>query len=414
MSEEKDSFLPYRWELLILLWFAFLFNQADRAMFGFVMPLIKTDLQLTDVQLGLVASTFHLFYGILAPFAGYVGDIFRRSRIVVLSIFTWSLATLLTGLSSHIVHLILFRGASLSLGEAFYLPSANALICQFHEKTRAFAMSIHQTALYCGMIGSGILAGWLGMRYGWRAPFLLFGILGILWAGVLFFRLKDAVSENRSEKSLVTHKIPVSEVLSYLFHHPCIWLMALIFGCLVFINVGYITWMPTLLHEHFQLSLASAGFSSMFYHVLGALGGVLLGGKISDWAVRRRADGRLILAATGFLCAAPFLFMLGKSATLLGTLVGVGGFGFFRGICDSTFFPLLLDGVENRYRSSIQGFVISFGLLIGALAPIALGIMKTSIGLPWGMALMAGVSLAGVFFLGIARCFFPPSQEIDR
>lgn len=77
------ALLPYRWELLFLLWFAFLFNQADRAMFGFVMPLIKEDLGLTDVQLGIVASAFHLCYGLLAPVAGYVGDVFRRSRIVI-------------------------------------------------------------------------------------------------------------------------------------------------------------------------------------------------------------------------------------------------------------------------------------------------------------------------------------------
>lgn len=102
-----QELVPYRWELLALLWFAFLFNQADRAMFGFVMPLIKDDLALTDVQLGIVASTFHLFYGVLAPVAGYAGDVFRRSRVVVASIATWSLATLLTGFSTRMAHLVL-------------------------------------------------------------------------------------------------------------------------------------------------------------------------------------------------------------------------------------------------------------------------------------------------------------------
>ena len=140
--------IAYKWQMLALLWVAFLLNQADRAMFGFVMPLIKTDLGLSDVQLGLVATTFHVFYGILAPVAGFAGDFFRRSRVVFSAIFVWSLATVLTGTSTCMAHLVLFRGVSLGFGEAFYLPSANALIGGHHERTKGTAMAIHQTALY--------------------------------------------------------------------------------------------------------------------------------------------------------------------------------------------------------------------------------------------------------------------------
>ena len=57
----------YKWELLLWLWIAYFFNQADRQIFNIVLPLIKEDLGFTDAQLGLVASTFVLCVGICTP-----------------------------------------------------------------------------------------------------------------------------------------------------------------------------------------------------------------------------------------------------------------------------------------------------------------------------------------------------------
>jgi len=395
--------------MLGLLWFAFLFNQADRAMFGFVMPMIKTDMGLTDIQLGIVATTFHLCYGLLAPLAGYLGDVFRRSRIVVASIFTWSLGALLTGFSTNMLHLILTRGASLSLGEAFYLPSANALIAQYHEKTRAFAMSIHQTALYCGMIGSGVITGLLAYQYGWRVPFFVFGGLGILWSIVMFFRLKDpipAATDLNTAKQNADPKVPLREVAGVILKKPSILMLCLVFGCLVFVNVGYVTWMPTLMHEKFGLSLAEAGFSSMFYHVVCAFIGVMVGGKISDAFSRIRKNGRMLVEGFGLLLCVPFVYLMGVSSSLSLSIFGLAGFGLFRGICDSTFFAALFDVLEPKYRSSGQGLVISFGLLIGSLAPVALGWIKTAVGLSQGISLMSAVSLLGATVIALTILFF--------
>jgi len=382
--------LEYKWRMLAFLWVAFLLNQADRAMFGFVMPLLKEDLGLSDVQLGLVATTFHVFYGVLAPIAGFAGDFFRRSRVIFAAILTWSAATVATGFSTCIAHLVLFRGASLSFGEAFYLPAANSLIGECHEKTKGTAMAIHQTALYCGMIGSGAVAGWLGVRYGWRSPFFLFGALGLLWAVVLFFGLREPRAQIVQAAS--AGRITFVEAARRVFGETRILLMGVVFGCLVFCNVGYITWIPTLLHEKFALSLASAGFTSMLWHVLCAIGGVMVGGRLSDWLKGRTAKGRLIVLASGFAGCIPFLALMGLVPSLLGAVVGLALFGFFRGMCDATFFPSLIEMIAPAYRSSCQGVVIAFGLLIGALAPIGLAWLKGGFGLGIGLASLSAVA----------------------
>ncbi len=105
-----------------------------------------------------------------------------------------STATLLTGLTAGLVPallaLIVFRSLADGVGGACYYPAANSLIGQFHHKTRATAMAIHQTALYCGIVASSV-AALVGQHYGWRNAFYLFGVVGMLMAVVVFLRVHD-------------------------------------------------------------------------------------------------------------------------------------------------------------------------------------------------------------------------------
>ena len=64
----------YKWEVLALLWVAYLLNQADRQVFNVVLPLIREDLGLSDVAIGSIATVFNLFYALLVPIAGLVGE----------------------------------------------------------------------------------------------------------------------------------------------------------------------------------------------------------------------------------------------------------------------------------------------------------------------------------------------------
>ncbi|MEN6494401.1 MAG: MFS transporter, partial [Thermoguttaceae bacterium] len=164
----QRSWLPYRWELILLLWFAYFFNQADRQVYSVVLPSLQGDLGLSDVQAGLVGSIFMWTYALLVPIAGYAGDVLRRKWIVFWSLLVWSTATLLSGMTTGLIGLVVLRSLATGGGEAFYYPSANSLIGQYHEKTRALAMSIHQTSAYAGIVASGLIAGWLADQFGWR------------------------------------------------------------------------------------------------------------------------------------------------------------------------------------------------------------------------------------------------------
>jgi len=401
-----------KWELLLWLWLAFFFNQADRQIFNIVLPLIKVDLGLTDAQLGLVSSIFVLCVGLCIPIAGFVGDIFNRKKIIVLSLFIWSVATFFTGMSFTIFHLIFLRSVAVGGGEAFYAPSANALMSEYHHKTRALAMSIHQTSLYIGIILSGIIGGFIAEQYGWRAAFYLFGGIGIAYSILLLWRLPP--SKITAEPASYTEsKKLIKEAFKLLFSKPSTILLGVSFICLVFVNVGYLTWMPTFLHEKFSLSIMDAGFSSMFYHHIFAFVGILIGGILSDKLALKSIYYRLYIQAFGMILGVPFIFWLGQSPTILLVYISLAGFGLFRGIYEANFITTLFATVEPEFRASINGLVFLFVFTIGSLSPYLLGYFKQSYGLSNGLsALSIAYILGGLCVLVTLKFFYQKDSDL--
>ena len=396
----RKPLLPYKWELIVLLWFAFLFNMADRQAYNAVLPLLSKDLSLDPVKAGLVASIFLWVYSVLVPIGGYLGDLARRKWVVFGSLLLWSAGTILSGLTTGLVGLIVFRSIATGGGEAFYFPSANSLIGQHHQKTRALAMSIHQTALYVGIIASGLVAGWMGKHFGWRSPFLVFGGIGVALALVVAWRMHD---DPQPAAAATVQRIPLGELLRAIAGKPTVWALWLAFGFFYFAQVGYITWMTTYLYERFHLSLPNAGFSSMFYHHVFAAVGVLLGGRFSDALAARRRTVRIETELTGLFLGAPFIFLMGSTGNFWLCCLGLAGFGLFRGIYDSNLYATLFDVIEPRYRSSAVGLMLCFVFFVSAFAPVVLGWAKTTIGLSAGLSSLSLAYVAGGLILLVAR-----------
>jgi MFS family permease len=396
------SLLPYRWELLAWLWLAYFLNQADRQIFGVVLPLVKADLGLTDIQAGLVASLFIVAFGLIVPVAGYAGDVLSRKWVVITSLAVWSIATVLTGFGTGLASLIIVRSLATGVGEAFYAPAAHALIGEHHAETRAQALSLHQSALYFGVVVSGLVAGWVGQQYGWRTAFWLFGWAGMVLVLLLVWRLKGG-------RTTRTEAQPSAWIVAKkLVRIPAVPLLGLSFAGMVFANNGYLTWTPTYLHEQFHLTLAEAGFASMFYHHAGALLGVLLGGRLSDRWAETRPSARPQLQAIALLAGAPFLYWIGRSESPAAVYLALGCFGVCRGIYDSNMFASVFEVVEPRYHASGAALFICFGFTMGALSPLALGAAKATIGLAGGLSALSVVYLlAGAALLMTARLYFP-------
>jgi len=243
-------------------------------------------LNLADADMGLVASIFTLVYGLLVPVAGFFGDKINKKHIIIASLLLWSAATLCTGFSAGLIGLIVLRSAATGGGEAFYAPSANAIISENHDaSTRATALSIHQTALYAGIIASSYMVDALAEIYGWRKTFFLFGGFGIILGVIFIFRIKH--SKTGVSNPPLAGKPGAKEVFLVFFKTPTAILLALAFAGMQFTGVGFLTWMPTYLRETFGFSLGRSGFDATFYHHIAAFIGVLGGAKIADKLTRK-------------------------------------------------------------------------------------------------------------------------------
>lgn len=398
-----------QWELLILLWFAFFLNQADRQIFSVVLPLIRKDLGLTDAELGLIASALVWTYGLLVPIAGFVGDTFSRRNIIGFALLFWSISTLSTGLCTTLIQFILLRGVATGGGEAFYAPAANALLGQKYPQNRAFVLSIHQTGNYAGIVLSGLIAGNVGEHYGWKNAFFLFGGFGILLALLIFKRLqKDNPLTVNQEVSNISTNGKVREILNtalIISRKPTFWFLTLGFGCMIFVNVGYLTWMPSFLAEKFALSLTNAGFSSLFYHHLGAFLGVLSGAKIADHYAKSSPKSRLIVQSLGLLIGAPFIYWMSISTNLTIAYMALFVFGFFRGWYDSNIVASLYEIVPIKLRSTSYGLMLACAFLIGASSPYLLGYLKPTLGLSSGLASLSIAYIIGGLLIALAVVF---------
>lgn len=391
-----------RWEIVALLWFAFFLNQADRQIFGVTLPLIRAEFHLTDQQMGLVATTFSVVFGLLVPIAGLAGDIFKRRDVVVLSLLIFSVGTLLTGTSSSFLFLLLFRGVATGAGEAFYAPAANSLIAEHHVETRGRALSIHQTANYTGVVLGSLFAGWVADQHGWRVAFAAFGVAGLIWAAVIMLRARRQVAAPAVERPRVHEQGKLAaEALKVLAGSPLLIGQTLGFCGLVFVLVGYLTWMPTILFERFHLTLAQAGFSSVAYHHVVAYAGLLATGFATDRLARRFPRARVISMALALVLCAPFIWISASATELWAVYGGLAAFGLFRGVYDASLYAAMFDAVENRLRSTVAGLIIACAYIVGALAPWLMGVLKSAYGVRSSLELLSLVALAaGLAYLG--------------
>ena len=380
MTKETKKAGWYKWEVLLLLWMAYLLNQADRQVFNTVLPAIRDALHLTDTSIGLIATIFNLCYACMVPLGGLAGDRLSRKWVVTIAILFWSVATMFTGLATGVIMLILLRSVATGGGEAFFGPANYSLLGQYHTDTRARAMSIHQTAYYVGVILAGWLAGYIADKLGWEYSFIIFGAVGLIWGIIMAIRLKDKKEDKAVAAESNTEKVGILDGFKVVFTTPTALMLTIGFSGLIFVITGFMTWVPAFLQEEFGQSQAASGFNSMFYTYLAAFIGVLLAGSLSDKFAAKTNKARMLLQAFGLIVGSIFLFIMGNSTTLWVLYLSFAGWGFFRAFFDANTYTVLYDVTPSRLHASCSSAMITTGFAVGALAPVVLGAMKESLG----------------------------------
>lgn len=389
----------YKWWVVAMLWFVCLFNYADRQAIFSVFPLLKAEMHLSDVQLGIVASSFMWVYAFGAPFAGLIGDRANRKHLIIGGLIFWSAITIATALSRSYSQLVLFRALE-GLGETFYYPASMSLLSDYHGKeTRSRAMGMHQSSVYAGTIAGGTVAGFMAQQFGWRSSFFAFGSMGMLLGVVLLVLLREPERTRAEEAAPPAARGPAeyleSAIEGVFSSRMAPVLIAVFFGA-NFVAMVFLTWMPSFLNRKFGMTLSMAGLNGTAWLQIASVLGVLSGGYLADRLVERRAGGRMMTQALGLMGGIPFLFLTGWTLSPVVLVLAMSGFGYFKGLYDANIWASLYDVVKPERRATSVGVMNSIGWLGGSAAPIAVAAAADR----WGMS--AAISATSAVYLAVA------------
>lgn len=382
----------YKWYAVAMLWWIAFFNYADRQAIFSVFPLLKKEFGLDPVQLGLLGSSFAWVYGLSAPFAGAIVDRLRRKSVILGGLHAWSLICMATAFSRNFGTLLFFRGAE-GLGETFYFPASMSLLSDYHgQPTRSRALGLHQTSVYIGTIAGGFFAGLIGQRYGWRWSFVVFGGLGIV--------LGLALNKWLVEPSRAEPEASVQGSGSLL--NPTALLLMAAFLCANFVALVLLSWMPTFLHDKFNLGLAASGLTATLFVQLASMAGSPAGGWWADVLRKKMPGGRMLVQAIGLAAGAPFVVLCGWTRSVPLLIVALTAWGFFKGIYDANIFASIFDVIPAEARGRAAGLMNMTGWLGGGIAPVAVGFVAQRSSLSAAIMLTAGVYVVGALLLGAA------------
>jgi MFS family permease len=371
----------YRWELVAMLWAVAFCNFADRSIMAAVLPQIRHDFGFTSAQLGLLSTAFLWVYAFSSPVAGVIGDIVRRKWVIVSALAFWSLVTLMTPLASGMLFFAACR-ALVGLGEAFNFPSATALIARYHgPETRSRAFAWHQTALPCGQIAGAAAAGFLAQFYHWRVPFVVFAIFGLMIAIFIALAMRNPPSRHRNAANTFRPRI------GPLLANRSIAILAMVnFGAL-FVAWTMNTWLPTFLHDRYQLSLGLAATIGPLAMQLSTMAAVIVGGFVTDKLLTLTSFARFYTIAFGLICGAPFVALAGNAGHLSLVVVCLIFVGVFKGFIDANMFAATQDVLPADIRATGFGIVQCVGVLGGGIAPFLVGVYAPKLGLGPAMGL---------------------------
>ena len=255
-----------------------LLNYIDRYILPGEVSLIQREFHATDQQMGWLTTALFVMYMIAAPLTGWLGDHFRRKPLIIGGALLWSLATLATAWV-HSYWTLFVRHALVGVGEATFVIFAPTVLSDFYpERDRNRILSIFYLAIPVGAALGYLAAGQIGPRWGWRAPFLVCAIPGLIIAA-LYGWLAGEPERGASDHLRST---PDRATVPGLFVNPAFLTATFGLAALTFAMGGISAWMPTFLERFAGMSLGNAGLTVGAITIVDGIAGTLIGGWIAQ------------------------------------------------------------------------------------------------------------------------------------
>ncbi|KAA0992861.1 MFS transporter [Dyadobacter aurulentus] len=278
---------PTRWFVVILVFIATGLSFLDRQVLSIAVIKIQREFHFTDVEYGWVNTSFLLSYALMFTVGGWLIDKIGAKKGLGIAVGVWSVANALHGLMTNLPQLLAFR-FFLGMGEGACFPGAAKTVYDwFDKKERGFANGIAIGGSAIGAVIAPPLTIWIAEFYGWRAGFVIPGLIGILWVIVWFMIPWKQNTQVPSEILPETSESVIS--FASILKIKETWVFILMRFLLDPVMYFMMFWIPKYLSEVRGVSFERIG--SLFWIPFLALGiSNILGGFLSDRLVKNNAS----------------------------------------------------------------------------------------------------------------------------
>ncbi|MGY4492442.1 MFS transporter [Pseudomonas sp. TE3610] len=419
MQAAKQTHVRYL--ILFMLFVVTTINYADRATIAIAGSSLQKSLGIDAVTLGFIFSAFGWAYVAGQIPGGWLLDRFGSKKVYALSIFTWSLFTVLQGfvgefgVSTAVVALFMLRFL-VGLAEAPSFPgNARIVAAWFPTAERGTASAIFNSAQYFATVLFAPLMGWIVFTFGWQHVFMVMGGIGIVfsavWLKVIYSprqhpRINSAEFEHiasnggmvdMDDKPQGKREGPKWDYVRQLLTNRMMLGVYLGQYCINGITYFFLTWFPVYLVQERGMTILKAGFIASLPAICGFIGGVL-GGIISDWLLRRGHSltfarktpiiGGLLLSTTIVAC---------NYVDIEWMVVGFMALAFFGKGVGALGWAVVSDTSPKQIAGLSGGLFNMFGNIASITTPIVIGyIISTTGSFKWALVFVGANALVAV------------------
>ncbi|MGH8781459.1 MFS transporter [Paraburkholderia sp.] len=426
-----------RYLIVFMLFFVTTLNYADRATLSITGTAIQHSLGLSPVSMGYIFSAFAWAYVIAQLPGGWLLDRFGSKHTYAVSIFVWSLLTMMqgwvAGLTAAAAIATLFALRFLiGFAEAPAFPGNSRIVSAwFPTAERGTASAIFNSSQYFATVMFAPLMGWITHAYGWPHVFTVMGVIGVLIAA-LWMKTVYAPKEHPLANELEIRHIEAGGGLVDLDGRrgankksapqvrtgACIremlksrMLLGVFIGqyCITTLTYFFLTWFPIYLVQERHMSILKAGFVAAIPAICGFLGGVL-GGVISDALLRRGYS-------TTFARKAPIVAGMLLSTCMIAcnyvdaqwVVVGIMALAFFGKGIGALGWAVVADTAPKQASGLCGALFNTFGNTAGITTPIVIGYLVQGTG-----SFAAALVFVGANALIAIACYLFVVGEIKR
>jgi sugar phosphate permease len=380
----RRTFATTRGRVFALLCLVYFITYVDRVNLSTLAPLMATDLNLDNVELGFAFSSFGYTYTLFQILGGMTADRLGARRTLVLCGIVWTVGTLLTGFVGGLVSLVLAR-LLLGIGEGATFPAATTAMTRWVPTAeRGYAQGVVHSCSRLANTVTPPLVVLMAAYLGWRGTFMALAAVSFCWIVVwgLYFRDEPSAHRGCTPEELAELPAPrksaggLSEATPWGALVRGMLPTTLVYFCYNWTLWLYVTWLPSYFVKAQGLNIKESAFFAFGVFGAGVVGDAL-GGIWADRIYRRTKDlaraRRTVIVVSllgSMVCLLPVLFI--HELTIVALCLS-GAF-FFLELTVGPIWAIPMD-VASRHAGTASGIMNTGSAIAGIVSPLAFGVI---------------------------------------